>query len=115
MSEWKNIHQLEVSGGRYAKEYYLLFMSFKFSLNLKWIISNLYTWTSEYHQFHLRNSIMDFDIDLFLYQYLFYRSDTKSDSCEVKIRLCRIAYEIFLFKSLLSKIFCLRIPCGFEK
>lgn len=39
MSEWKNIHQLEVSGGRYAIEYYLHFMGLTFSLNLKRMIS----------------------------------------------------------------------------
>ena len=39
MSEWKNKHQLEVSGGRSTIEYPLLFMSLKFSLNVKWIIS----------------------------------------------------------------------------
>jgi len=39
MSEWKNTHQLEVAGGQYTIEHYLLFMSLKFSFNLKWIIS----------------------------------------------------------------------------
>jgi hypothetical protein len=39
MSEWKTIHQLEVAGGRYTIEYYLMFRSLKFSFNLKWIIS----------------------------------------------------------------------------
>ena len=35
MSEWKNTHQLEVAGGQYTIEHYLLFMSLKFSFNLK--------------------------------------------------------------------------------
>jgi len=35
MSEWKTIHQLEVAGGRYTIEYYLMFRSLKFSFNLK--------------------------------------------------------------------------------
>jgi hypothetical protein len=35
MSEWRNTHQLDVAGARYTIEYYLLFMSPKYSLNLK--------------------------------------------------------------------------------
>jgi hypothetical protein len=33
ISEWENTHQLEVAGGPCTIEYYLLFMSLKFSLN----------------------------------------------------------------------------------